>query len=97
MLTDLSDSFKAVETQTSSFRARCEDLLSEQERLQKLADAVGTDWYYYAYLDNVTRRLNAPGAARLVDDPDFTDVLRHLDGCIAFMAKHVRSEAALVQ
>jgi conserved oligomeric Golgi complex subunit 3 len=89
LLTNLSNSFKAVELQTTSFQAQCEDLLSEQSRLQKLADEVGTDLRYYTYLDNVTRRLNAPGAGRLVDGLDFPEVLRHLDSCIAFMSKHV--------
>ena len=46
LLTNLSNSFKAVELQTTSFQSQCEDLLSEQNRLQKLADEVGTDLYY---------------------------------------------------
>jgi conserved oligomeric Golgi complex subunit 3 len=92
LLTGLSDSFQAVEEQTSSFRARCEDLLSEQARFQKLADDVGTDLSYYTYLDNVTRRLNAPGAGRLVDSDDFADVLHSLDACIGFMSRNVRTE-----
>lgn len=90
LLTTLSNSFQAVEAQTSSFQSQCEDLISEQRRLQKLADDVGTDLYFYAYLDNITRRLNAPGAGRLVEDDDFAEVLRNLDSCIAFMGKHVR-------
>ncbi|KAH6686820.1 Sec34-like family protein [Plectosphaerella plurivora] len=88
LLTTLSNSFKAVETQTTSFKAQCEDLISEQKRLQKLADDVGTDLHYYAYLDNVTRRLNAPGAGRLADDDGYGEVLEHLNSCIDFMAKH---------
>jgi conserved oligomeric Golgi complex subunit 3 len=91
LLTNLSNSFKSVEVQTTTFQSQCEDLLSEQMRLQKLADEVGTDLYYYTYLDNVTRRLNAPGAGRLVDDPVFGEVLHSLNSCIAFMLKHVRT------
>lgn len=91
LLTTLSDSFQSVEAQTSSFQSQCEELLSEQQRLEKLADEVGTDIHFYLYLDNVTRRLNAPGAGRLVDDDSFGEVLRNLDSCINFMAKHVRS------
>lgn len=90
LLTDLSNSFQSVETQTSSFKSRCEDLLDEQKRLQKLADEVSEDLSYYMYLDNVTRRLNAPGAGRLVDDDAFTEVLRSLNSCISFMSNHVR-------
>ncbi|KAI0836041.1 Sec34-like family protein [Hypoxylon sp. FL0890] len=88
LLTSLADSFRAVESQTSSFQAQCDDLLSEERRLQKLADEVGTDLHYYAYLDGVTRRLNAPGASRLVNHENFGEILTNLDACIAFMAKH---------
>lgn len=89
LLASLSESFRGVEEQTTTFQAQCEDLLSEQRRLEKLADEVGTDLHYYAYLDNVTRRLNAPGAGRLVEDESFGEVLHNLDSCIAFMEKNV--------
>ncbi|KAK3317860.1 Sec34-like family-domain-containing protein [Cercophora scortea] len=88
VLESLCQSFRAVEDQTTSFQAQCDDLLSEQKRLQTLADEVGTDLHYYAYLENVTRRLNGPGASRLVDDDAFGDVLGDLDSCIAFMTKN---------
>ncbi|KAK6216460.1 hypothetical protein LQW54_003465 [Pestalotiopsis sp. IQ-011] len=88
LLETLASSFRSVETQTSSFQAQCDDLLSEEKRLQKLADEVGTDLHYYAYLDGVTRRLNAPGASRLVDHENFAEILTNTDACIQFMAKH---------
>ncbi|KAK0625245.1 Sec34-like family-domain-containing protein [Bombardia bombarda] len=88
VLESLCQSFRAVEDQTTSFQSQCDDLLTEQKRLEVLADEVGTDLHYYAYLDNVTRRLNAPGAGRLVDDDAFAEVLANLDSCIAFMAKN---------
>ncbi|KAI1347268.1 Sec34-like family protein [Xylaria sp. FL0043] len=88
LLTSLADNFRAVEAQTSSFQAQCDDLLSEERRLQKLADEVGTDLHYYAYLDGVTRRLNAPGASRLVDHENFGEILTNLDACIEFMVQH---------
>ncbi|KAI0122004.1 Sec34-domain-containing protein [Daldinia grandis] len=88
LLTSLAGSFRAVELQTSSFQAQCDDLLSEERRLQKLADEVGTDLHYYAYLDGVTRRLNAPGASRLVNHESFGEILTNLDACIAFMVDH---------
>ena len=89
LLASLSESFDAVEEQTTSFKSQCDDLITEQKRLETLADEVGTDLHYYAYLDNVTRRLNAPGAGRLVDDDAFGEVLENLDSCIAFMMKNV--------
>lgn len=89
LLTSLSESFRGVEEQTSTFQSQCEDLLSEQRRLEKLADEVGTDLHYYAYIDNVTRRLNAPGAGRQVEDESFGETMQNLDACIAFMEKNV--------
>ncbi|KAK3321574.1 Sec34-like family-domain-containing protein [Apodospora peruviana] len=88
MLESLCQSFRAVEDQTTSFQSQCDDLLTEQKRLEELADEIGTDLYYYGYLDNVIRRLNAPGAGRLVDDEVFGEVLANLDSCIAFMTKN---------
>ncbi|KKA26988.1 hypothetical protein TD95_000522 [Thielaviopsis punctulata] len=88
LLEKLTDSFKSVDQQTTTFRSQCEDLIADQERLKKLADEVGTDLHYYGYLDNATRRLNAPGASRLVDDSSFADIFRHLDSCIKFMSQH---------
>ncbi|SPO04441.1 related to conserved oligomeric Golgi complex component 3 [Cephalotrichum gorgonifer] len=88
LLTTLSTSFQSVETQTSSFQARCDNLMTEQARLQTLADEVGTNLYYYAYLENVSRRLNAPGASRLAEHSDLADVLDNLEACIEFMSKH---------
>ncbi|XWW99320.1 hypothetical protein V2A60_007329 [Cordyceps javanica] len=88
LLTQLSDSFQSVEAQTSTFQAQCEELLTEQTRLEKLANDVGTDYYYYSYLDNATRRLNAPGAGRLVDDESFGEMVENIDACVAFMEDH---------
>lgn len=89
LLASLGESFRGVEAQTTTFQAQCEDLLSEQRRLETLADEVGTDLHYYAYIDSVSRRLNAPGAARLVEDESFGEILENLNACIAFMEKNV--------
>lgn len=97
ILTTLSKSFQSVEAQTSTFQAQCEDLLNEQRRLEKLADDVGTDLYYYVYLDTATRRLNAPGASRLVDDDDFGVMMDNLDACIEFMDAHVSLHNVILQ
>jgi hypothetical protein len=96
LLATLSDSFRSVEDQTTTFQAQCDDLLTEQKRLQALAHEVGTDLHYYEYLDNVTRRLNAPGASRLVDDASFSEILTNLDSCIAFMMKNVSLSRVMI-
>lgn len=88
-LATLSESFKNVEAQTTAFQAQCEDLLEEQKRIRELADEVGTDLQYYAYLEPLTRRLNAPGAGRLVKNGDFLEMLENLNSCIEFMDQHV--------
>lgn len=87
-LATLSESFKNVEAQTTAFQAQCEDLLEEQKRIRELADEVGTDLQYYAYLEPLTRRLNAPGAGRLVKNGDFLEMLENLNSCIEFMDQH---------
>lgn len=89
VLATLSDSFKAVESQSTAFQAQCEDLLAEQKRLRKLADEVGTNLQYYSYLEPLTRRLNAPGSGRLVKSDDFLGMLLDLNACIDFMDQHV--------
>ena len=96
LLATLSESFKSVESQTTAFQAQCEDLLAEQKRLRELADEVGTDLQYYAYLEPLTRRLNAPGAGRLVKGDDFLDMLANLNTCIDFMDRHVSSAQDLI-
>ncbi|OBT83578.1 hypothetical protein VE02_06952 [Pseudogymnoascus sp. 03VT05] len=88
LLSNLSDSFKAVEAQTVSFQSQCEDLLLEQKRLKDLADEVGTDLQYYSYLEPITRRLNAPGASTMIGDESFVEILSNLDACIVFMRQH---------
>lgn len=89
LLAELSESFKTVESQTTAFQAQCEDLLTEQKRLRDLANEVGTDLAYYGYLEPLTRRLNNPGAGRLVRNDDFLDTLINLNTCITFMDQHV--------
>jgi hypothetical protein len=89
LLASLSECFKTVESQTTTFQAQCEDLLAEQKRLRELADEVGTNLQYYGYLEPLTRRLNAPGSGRLVKNDDFLDMLRNLNTCIDFMDQHV--------
>ena len=89
LLAGLSESFKTVESQTTAFQAQCEDLLSEQKRIRDLADDIGLSLQYYAYLEPLTRRLNAPGSGRIVKNDDFLDMLMNLNTCIDFMEEHV--------
>ncbi|KAL2117441.1 hypothetical protein VTJ04DRAFT_7101 [Mycothermus thermophilus] len=88
VLESLCKSFNAVDEQTTSFQAQCDGLLQEQQHLQALAEAVGTDLQYYTYLDSATRRLNAPGAGRLVEGGSFSEILTTLNSCIDFMTKN---------
>ncbi|EKD14221.1 Sec34-like family protein [Drepanopeziza brunnea f. sp. 'multigermtubi' MB_m1] len=88
LLASLSESFVTVESETTAFQGQCEDLLAEQKRLRDLADEVGTDLQYYAYLEPLTRRLNAPGSGRLVRNDDFLEMLLNLNTCIDFMDQH---------
>jgi hypothetical protein len=88
LLSTLSSSFKAVEEQTEAFRKQCESLITEQKRLTSLADAIDENVQYYAYLEPMTRRLNAPGAANMVQGHDFSEMLFNLDNCLEYMESH---------
>ncbi|KAI9666353.1 MAG: Golgi transport complex subunit 3 [Bathelium mastoideum] len=87
-LSILSDSFRAVETQTTAFQARCENLLTEQKRLSGIADDVTDNLRYYSYLEPITRRLNAPGAGNYVRGQEYSDMLATLDECLEYMQAH---------
>lgn len=89
VLASLSSSFKAVGSQTTAFQAQCEDVLADQRRLKTLSDEVGTDLQYYGYLEPITRRLNAPGASRMLGDDSLVEMLTSLNACIEFMISHV--------
>ena len=89
ILGTLSDSFKSVGAQTAAFQNQCENLISEQQRLNTLADELGQNLKYYSFLEPITRRLNAPGAGSFVRGKEFSDMLARLDECLEYMAAHV--------
>lgn len=89
LLAELSKSFGSVEKQTSAFRKQCEGLLSEQVSTIKLADQISENLNYYAYLEPITRKLNAPGAGNRVRQREFSEMLVELDRCIEYMLAHV--------
>ncbi|KAJ6166621.1 hypothetical protein N7470_002068 [Penicillium chermesinum] len=93
-LSNLSESFKSVESQTSNFEKQCEGLLSAQERDTKLANGIQTNLHYYDFLDPASRRLNAPGAGSTVRDPEFSDMLKRLDVCLDYMETHPEQKEA---
>jgi len=77
-----------VEEQTNAFHAQCQTVLEEQKRLTRIADQVKENLQYYAYLDPITRRLNAPGATSVVTRSDFSEMLTNLDTCLDYMQGH---------
>ncbi|EEP82632.1 conserved hypothetical protein [Uncinocarpus reesii 1704] len=94
LLSSLSRSFKAVETQTTIFQQQCEGLLSAEARSSKLADDIQENLQFYDYLDPASRRLNAPGAGNSVRRKDFSDMLRRLDECLDYMQAHPEQKEA---
>ena len=97
LLTTLSSSFKAVRNQTSGFGSQSQEILSGQRRFQRLADDIDENVRYYEYLEPITRKLNAPGAGRLVSEKEFPDILSHLDACISYMEAHVSCLFSITQ
>ncbi len=49
---------------------------------------------YYEPLERITRRLNAPGAQRLVRGKEFSEMLVQLDECIDYMQTHTKQKEA---
>ncbi|KAL9103323.1 MAG: hypothetical protein Q9163_001629 [Psora crenata] len=88
LLDTLTENFKAVESQTTTFQTQCEELLEEQKRLERLAGELEYNLKYYNYLEPVTRRLNAPGAGSLVRSKEFSEMLERIDACLVYMAGH---------
>ncbi|OCL14825.1 Sec34-domain-containing protein, partial [Glonium stellatum] len=88
ILSSLSESFKAVEAQTTAFRTQCEALVADQKRITKLADDMEENLRYYLYLEPITKRLNAPGAGNFVRGKEFTEMLSNLDNCLDYMQGH---------
>ncbi|QDS71416.1 hypothetical protein FKW77_003306 [Venturia effusa] len=95
LLAGLSNSFKAVESQTTAFQAQCEHLLNDQKRTLKMADDIADNLQYYTYLEPITKRLNAPGAGRWVQTKEFSDMLSNLDACLEYMQAHPKQRESL--
>lgn len=94
ILASLSESFKVVEAQTDAFRTQCEGLIHDQKRITKLADDMAQNLRYYLYLEPTTKRLNAPGAGKIVRGSDFTEMLANLDSCLEYMQAHSKHREA---
>ncbi len=88
ILSTLSESFKVVEAQTNAFRTQCEGLIDDQKRITKLGDDIEQNLRYYLYLEPTTKRLNAPGAGKIVRGKEFTEMLANLDSCLEYMQAH---------
>ncbi|KAF1977075.1 Sec34-domain-containing protein [Bimuria novae-zelandiae CBS 107.79] len=89
-LSSLTASFQQVDAQTTAFRTQCEGLIEDQRRITKLADDMEQNLRYYLYLEPMTKRLNAPGAANIVRGKEFTDMLANLDSCLEYMQAHAK-------
>ncbi|KAF1839573.1 Sec34-domain-containing protein [Decorospora gaudefroyi] len=94
ILSSLSESFKVVEAQTNAFRTQCEGLIDDQKRITKLADQMEQNLRYYLYLEPTTKRLNAPGAGKIVRGHEFVDMLANLDSCLEYMQAHSKHREA---
>lgn len=94
ILSSLSESFKAVEAQTTAFRTQCEGLINDQTRITKLADDMEKNLRYYVYLEPTTKRLNAPGAGKMVRGKEFSGMMANLDSCLEYMQAHPKHREA---
>ena len=58
-----------------------------------LAVNINQNLKFYAFLEPVTRRLNAPGAGKFVRSKEFSEMLSRLDDCLEYMTAHVSQTA----
>jgi conserved oligomeric Golgi complex subunit 3 len=94
LLSEISASFKAVESQTSAFQQQSEGLLQEQRQTEIAAEGIRNNLKYYDPLERTTRRLNAPGAGSIARSRDFSEMLVQLDECIDYMHTHPEQKEA---
>lgn len=93
-LSEISASFRAVESQTSAFAQQSESLLAKQRQDEAAADGIRDNLRYYEPLDRIARRLNAPGAGSSVRSKTFSEMLVQLDECIDYMQTHPQQKEA---
>ncbi|KAK9468276.1 Sec34-like family-domain-containing protein [Lipomyces arxii] len=83
----LAAGFEAVRKQTSSFQEASDALSIEHKRLETLANDLDKNLQPFNMLEEITRRLNAPGTD-FVKDEGFKKMLLTLDQCITYIESH---------
>ncbi|KAK9374966.1 Sec34-like family-domain-containing protein [Lipomyces chichibuensis] len=79
--------FDSVKKQTSTFQDACDALSTEQLRLETLANDLEEHLKPFNMLEEITRRLNAPGTD-FVKEEGFRRMLESLDQCIDYVETH---------
>ncbi|KAI5790617.1 Sec34-like family-domain-containing protein [Peziza echinospora] len=87
LLSTLKTSFVEVQEQTSTFQTQCEDLVTEEQRLETLSEKIGRGLAPFAELESMLAKLNRPGTD-FVKTRSFTDMLYTLDWCLEDLAKY---------
>lgn len=88
LLSSLKTSFEAVHNQTAPFQSQCEELVSEEERLETLSGQISRGLAPFAEFESIATKLNRPGT-EFVKTRSFADMLKTLDWCLADLAKYV--------
>ncbi|KAK9319540.1 Sec34-like family-domain-containing protein [Lipomyces orientalis] len=87
MFDTLASGFDSVKRQTSTFQDACDSLSNEQLRLETLANDLEAHLKPFNMLEEITRRLNAPGTDFVKED-GFKRMLESLDQCIQYVETH---------
>ncbi|KAK9495441.1 Sec34-like family-domain-containing protein [Lipomyces doorenjongii] len=83
----LASGFDSIKKQTSTFQEACDALSTEQLRLETLANDLEKHLKPFNMLEEITRRLNAPGTD-FVKEEGFRRMLDSLDQCIDYVETH---------
>ena len=77
-----------MRNQTLSFQTQCEDLVSEEQRLESLSTQIGQGLAPFAELEKMVTKLNRPGTD-FVKTRSFSDMLMTLDWCLEDLGRYV--------
>ncbi|XJO73885.1 hypothetical protein BDV3_004794 [Batrachochytrium dendrobatidis] len=87
LLDKLEVNYNFIEDKTKGMQIACETLLDEQTHLISVAEELSAKLTYFNELEPITRMLNAPGEAIVLDEK-FGPMMQKLDQCLSFVMQH---------
>lgn len=86
-LNTLSGEYDFVSQKTSALNTASEQLIEEQEKLQKLGDEIQRRLHYFGQVDLLQQRLQSPTLS--VASEAFRECLNRIDECLEYLQQNV--------